>query len=124
VTTLYRQLHNSKTHAQGNDPTCPLCIRQRRVSDEIAKVGARHLCEVKGPNEGSLSFYILPNGEPFIVQWFTNDEGFEIYCTISHTNSIDDTFQSLEKLAALHGPAPVIPSSITEPGANANHHGE
>lgn len=83
--TLYRQLHNSKTHAQGNDPNCPVCQRHIQVADALSDVNARRVCDLPGPNDSDMTFYMLPNGQP-IVHNYAKDAGFEIYATISHSN--------------------------------------
>lgn len=99
--TLYRQLHNSKTHAQGNDPNCPVCRRHVQVADALSDVNARRVCDLQGPNGSDMTFYMLPNGQPIIVQNYANDNGFEVFCTISHNNRTEDTLNSLRQLAAL-----------------------
>lgn len=100
--TINRKLHKSKTHAQGNDPICPVCQRHIAVADAIKEVDARQLCGIQGPNESDLSFYVLPNGEVFILQNYKDDAGFEIYATISHNNNTQDTLNSLKQLATLN----------------------
>lgn len=99
--TIYRTLHNSKTHALGNDPSCPVCLRHIQVADAISDVNARRVCDIKGPNNSSITFYMLPNGQPFILQNYANDAGFEIFATISHSNRTKDTLDSLRQLAAV-----------------------
>lgn len=99
--TLTRRLHQSKTHAQGNDPACPVCQRHVKVADAIKEVDARHLCGFDGPNGSDLSFYALPNGRIFIVQNYKEDAGFEIYGAISRSNSTDDTLDALRDLAGI-----------------------
>lgn len=99
--TLYRQLHNSKTHAQGNDPNCPVCQRHIQVADALSDVNARHVCSLQGPAGSDMEFYMLPNGQPIIVQTYANDNGFEIFGTISHNNRTKDTLDSLRQLAAV-----------------------
>lgn len=99
--TIYRTLHQSKTHAQGNDPNCPVCQRHIAVADAIAEVGAIHLCGFSGPNDSDLSFYGLPNGRTFIVQNYAKDAGFEIYTAISRGNKTKDTLDALRQLATL-----------------------
>jgi len=99
--TLYRSLHNSKTHAQGNDPNCPVCQRHVQVADAISDVNARRVCDLEGPNGSEMTFYMLPNGQPFILQNYAKDAGFEIFGTISHSNRTQDTLDSLKQLAAV-----------------------
>ena len=31
MSTLYEQLHNSATHANGFDPSCPVCVNKARL---------------------------------------------------------------------------------------------
>lgn len=100
MATLHQQLHHSATHAKGNDPACPVCQRHSAVNELIAEVGARHLSDVRGPDGGSLSFYVLPNGHTFIVQWYKEDSGFEMYGPLSTINRVQDAFMALSQLAA------------------------
>lgn len=97
--TLYRQLHGSKTHAQGNDPACPVCQRHIKVGNALRDVNARHVCDLQGPSGSDMSFYMLPNGQPIIVQTYANDAGFEIFGAISHSIRTQDTLDALQKLA-------------------------
>lgn len=97
--TIYRQLHNSKTHAQGNDPACPICKRHIAVADAIHDVNALLVCGFQGPNNSDMSFYYLPNGQPFIVHNYANDSGFEIYVVLSGGNSTKGTLDALRQLA-------------------------
>lgn len=101
MASLYRTLHKSKTHAHGNDPNCPVCQRHVAVADAIEDIGARVLCDFQGPNGSDMSFYVLPNGEVFILQNYKEDLGFEIYATISSNNNTADTLNSLRQLAEI-----------------------
>jgi hypothetical protein len=101
VMTIYRTLHKSKTHAQGNDPNCPICRRHIAVAETIKEVGATHLFNIQGPNDSDLGFYNLPNGRVFIVQNYKDDNGFEIYAAISHNSSTQATLDMLRQLATV-----------------------
>jgi len=97
--TLYRQLHNSKTHAKGNDPNCPVCKRHVQVADAISDVNARHISDSQGPAGSTMAFYMLPNGRPFIVQNYADDNGFEMFAPIADGNRTQDTLDALRQLA-------------------------
>jgi len=100
MTTLYRQLHKSATHKQGNDPACPVCQRHVKMGNLLSELGARQLSSVDGPIGSTLSFYLLPNGITFILQWYAEDAGFEMYGPLAHSNRVEDTFFALSQLAA------------------------
>lgn len=99
MATLYRQLHESKTHAQGNDPACPVCQRHIRVNAILAELGAKGVADISGPNNSDMSFYVLPNGSTFILHWYADDNGFEMYRPMSTSNRVEDTFMELTRLA-------------------------
>lgn len=99
--TLYRKLHNSNTHAQGNDPSCPACQRHTQVADALADVNARRVCDLQGPGGSDMTFYMLPNGQPVILQNYADDNGFEIFGPIAQGNRTDDTLSGLRQLAAM-----------------------
>ena len=93
--TIARQLHNSKTHARGNDPNCPVCTRHALIADTLERINAGHLSAVDGPNRSTLSFYALPGGRVVIVQQYDDDHGFEIYRPAHDGNKTADTIDAL-----------------------------
>lgn len=54
MATINEQLHNSATHAKGNDPSCPVCI-----ADTITAIAEKHLGikTLTTRNSDSLDFY-------------------------------------------------------------------
>ena len=101
MATLNRQLHNSKSHKQGNDPACPVCQRFKQFSELIEEIGARHITDVKGPLDSELSFYVVA-GKTFIVQWFGRDhvDGFDIYGVLTTSTKTLETFDALRSYAS------------------------
>ena len=72
-----------------------------RATDLTAKLnnlGAVQIAQSRGPNESSLEFYGL-NGQVVIVQWFANEEGYEVYAPIFNGNEVKGTFDALDALA-------------------------
>ena len=101
MTTLNRQLHGSKTHKAGSDPACPVCKRFKDFSRLIHEIGAQHTCDVAGPLDSTLSFYIV-SGKTFIVQWFGKDgvDGFDVYRVLTTSNLVAATFDALRSYAS------------------------
>lgn len=100
MSTLYRQLHGSKTHAQGNDPACPVCVRHIKLADVLHDIGAKQLSIVEGPNGADMAFYGLPSGGTLIIQRYPKDTGFEVYCPVTRSNLMADTLVAIRAYAA------------------------
>lgn len=98
--TLSQQLHKSKTHKPGNDPACPVCVRHSRLSETLEAIHARQIASIDGPNGSTLGFYSTRHGV-LIVQWFAEEQGFEVYTPICNSAKIDDTLNAMRAIGVL-----------------------
>jgi hypothetical protein len=97
--TIAQQLHRSKTHKQAHDPACPVCQRHAQVAAALDDINARLLATVDGPNNSDIGFYATRGGVA-LVQWYENDQGFEIYVPVSRSAKTEDTLNALRAYGA------------------------
>jgi len=98
--TLSQQLHKSKTHKPGNDPNCPTCVRHTQLAETLEAIHARQIASIDGPNGSTLGFYSTAHGV-LIVQWYAEEQGFEVYTPIVRSNKIADTLNAMRSLGIL-----------------------
>ena len=95
--TLTQHLHKSATHKPGNDPACPYCVRHTQLADTLEAIQARQIASIAGPNKSTLGFYSTSKGV-LIVQWYAEEQGFEVYTPICRSNKIADTLSAMQAL--------------------------
>jgi hypothetical protein len=76
--------------------------RTESLEQWLARIGARHIATVEGPNGTYLDFYMIL-GATFIVLRFA-DEGWDLFVPASLENSIPATLQAAEVSLALIAP--------------------